>query len=141
MEIDVSGIPAHELLKALHGAAVPCGLGFLHDRSDPIEDAVWVELAKRPYHDYVFGRQLKVKIGCDTLDTRLYDRDQGSGTGARVVAQLRERFPVPASSFLPAAPAYKCSDPECPGLTYRAEDIRHPFCAASEHQGALEGKA
>jgi len=42
-----------------------------------------------PY-EYVRDRVLKVELSGDDMDERFYDRDNGEGKAARVIAHLRE---------------------------------------------------
>jgi hypothetical protein len=37
------------------------------------------------YFDYLNGRMIKVNLGQDNLDLRLYDRDNGPGAGMMVI--------------------------------------------------------
>lgn len=100
--IDIKGIDKAELLAALVNSARPLGMGFLHDDGKPMtkeEAQGWVDSGRAHdhpglsrqglYFDYVKGRPIKSNIGGDELDPRLYDRDQGQGAAARVVASLR----------------------------------------------------
>jgi hypothetical protein len=112
-KIDIKGIDKAELLAALHNGTRPLGMGFLHARGPmtaddarpylesgddhaaafkKLEAAGGIVLRKRLYFDYLCGRPLKVDIGGDELDPRLYDRDAGTGRCARVVASLRARI-------------------------------------------------
>jgi len=107
-KIDIKGIDKAELLAALHNGTRPLGLGFLHARPDMTAEDARPYLAAgddttrmfgkvpRLYFDYLCGRPLKVDIGGDELDPRLYDRDAGQGRAAEVVAKLRERLNVAA---------------------------------------------
>lgn len=93
--INVSGISPAKLLAALYNNSVPVGFGILQAQHSPMTD----EQAEREfntrarngraYFDYLHGRVMKVEIGGDELDPRLYDRDLGQGAAARVVASLR----------------------------------------------------
>lgn len=94
--IDIRGIDKATLLAALVNAAKPAGRGRLHDDGKPMtrEEAVaWIvevgRFGPELYFDYVKGRPIKVYLERDTLEERLYDRDQGEGAAARVVAALR----------------------------------------------------
>lgn len=100
MVIDVSGIDPMVLLEALYERAIPQGLGLLHARpSGGLPDDVRVTLRNdldhaalegRPvYFDWLIGRPMKVTIDGRTLDPWLYDRDNGAGVAADVVAALR----------------------------------------------------
>lgn len=101
--IDIKGIDKAELLAALVNAASPVGMGVFHDDGKPMTKA---EAQKRiddmqghDYpgipsmalsFDYVKGRPIKSNLSGDLFNPSLYDRDQGEGAAARVVAQLRE---------------------------------------------------
>jgi hypothetical protein len=47
------------------------------------------EPVKDKYFDYLYGRVMKVQMGGDSINTRLYDRDIGEGAGQRVIEELR----------------------------------------------------
>jgi hypothetical protein len=94
--IDVSGLNPAALLAALFNNSKPLGLGVFHDNGDEMtEDEAAQAIAERrnedglAYFDYLRGRVMKVEIGGESLDPRLYDRDLGNGAAARVVARLR----------------------------------------------------
>lgn len=106
-DIDIRGIDKAELLCALYNHAKPArGMGVLqHINGDlPIEEArelvskysryhggAYPAMPSRCYFDYLHGRALKVAVGGDRLAPGLYDRDNGQGMAARVVAKLRAR--------------------------------------------------
>lgn len=89
--IDISNMDPADVLRKLYNASKPQGLGFLSYKEEimTLEDArEW--LAKfpeghPPYFDYLNGRIMKVRIHGDTLDPRLYDRDNGAGAAARAL--------------------------------------------------------
>jgi hypothetical protein len=102
--IDIAGLDKAEVLAALVNGAKPLGMGRLHDDGRPMtkEDAqVWIDDGRthdtvdlprpRLSFDYVKGRPIKSNISGDSFDERLYDRDQGNGAAARVIAELRAR--------------------------------------------------
>lgn len=107
--IDISGLDKATLLAALYNNSQPMGMGWMQARSDlTVEEAQQV-LDERGddvtamfghvsgrggrkdsiYFDYLFGRPLKAEIGGDTFDSWGYDRDNGEGSAARIVAGLR----------------------------------------------------
>jgi hypothetical protein len=101
-KISIKGIDKAELLAALVNGAMPLGLGVLHAGAAPmtkVEAQEWIDEGRthdtvnipRDYlrFDYVKGRPIKSNLSGDELDPRLYDRDQGEGAAARVVASLR----------------------------------------------------
>ena len=95
--IDIKGIDKAALLAALHNAAVPQGMGWLHAGPDLTADQVRAEYEATPdtwrasfyFPDYYHGRPIKTDLRSDTMDPRLFDRDAGIGTAASVVAALR----------------------------------------------------
>jgi hypothetical protein len=91
-EIDLKGLDKAEVLAALYDRARPQGLGFLHFTPQPMtrEEATAL-LGKHTYFDYVKGRVMKVDLSNDTLNPRLYDRDNGDGSAADVIAGLRTK--------------------------------------------------
>jgi hypothetical protein len=95
--IDVAGIKPAALLAALYNNSIPLGMGVLHYEpgrmSEEEAERLIAERAEngRAYFDYLKGRVMKVEVGGDALDPRLYDRDLGAGAAARVVASLRPR--------------------------------------------------
>jgi hypothetical protein len=99
-EIDIKGIDKADLLAALYNSARQQGMGFLNSRGASsmtkdeaqkvLSDGGWLtNLPGRVYFDYLNGRVMKVDIGGDTLEPWLYDRDNGQGAAARVIADLR----------------------------------------------------
>lgn len=103
-EIDVSGLTRAHLLQALYNASLcPGGMArlayqpgdmHLNEAMRLVNEAEkHVQAGEDIYFDYVYGRILKVRLtGGDRLDPRLYDRDNGPGAAARVVARLREQM-------------------------------------------------
>lgn len=110
--INIEGIDKAELLAALFNNSRPMGMGFLQAHLGPQvmtkEDAEKVmnkgddhrrdfpeimARSNRPmlYFDYLFGRPLKVDLSNDEVREDLYDRDNGAGAFARIVAELRNK--------------------------------------------------
>lgn len=104
--IDITGYSKAAVLAALYNASHPLGMGFMHFDPEPMTEADAEAViadgddhaaalaaigAHRPslYFDYVKGRVMKVDIAGDTLDPRLYDRDNGDGAAARAIAAIR----------------------------------------------------
>ena len=91
--IDISKLDKAEVLAALYNASKQQGMGFLHARgqTEMTKDEAAAEIAARnsdePYFDYLHGRVMKVRLA-DTLETWLYDRDNGEGAAARALAPL-----------------------------------------------------
>jgi hypothetical protein len=91
MTISITGLDKAEVLMALYNRARPQRMGFLHYTPTPLakEEAQQL-LAGSNYFDYLNGRVMKVSLEGDELDPRLYDRDNGSGAAAEVIAELRK---------------------------------------------------
>jgi len=89
--INLKGMDKAEVLAALYNASHPLGMGFLHYDPKPMSVDEARELLKRQtYFDYLKGRVMKVDLSGDTLETWLYDRDNGQGAAAEVINSLRK---------------------------------------------------
>lgn len=92
--IDITGLDKAVILAALYNAAKPQGLGVLHYTPDDMTRAEAAKIVANTelqlYFDYIKGRVLKVDLSADMLDPRWYDRDNGAGATARVVASIRK---------------------------------------------------
>lgn len=94
--MDIKGIDKAELLAALYNASWQQGLGFLHSRGTAkmTKEQAQVEISlclDDLYFDYLHGRPLKIDLNGDTLETRLYNRDNGGeGAAEEIVYNLRD---------------------------------------------------
>ena len=89
--MDVQGQDKARILMALYnksGFTAPIAIAtgqarpdLTYERAQEIIEARGSNL----YFDYLHGRVIKVDIGRDFLDFRLYDRDNGAGAGERAV--------------------------------------------------------
>lgn len=88
-EISISGLDKAKVLQALYDRAKPQGMGFLQyvPGDMPYKDARALTSGKYLYFDYVAGRVMKVDLSKDTLDPRLYDRDNGDGAAERALRE------------------------------------------------------
>ncbi len=74
----------------MHETARVQGKGFLQAKELGVNlEEARILLKKQTYFDYLAGRVMKVEIDGDTLDTYLYDRDNGQGAGERIINALR----------------------------------------------------
>lgn len=114
--IDIKGIDKAELLAALYSRAQVLGLGALHAKPGDLTPEETAALVirhtdsrgdrTRIYFDYLHGRVMKVDIGGDTLDSRLYNRDNGDNMAEDIVAALRAKAPIPGQpTVTPPPPA------------------------------------
>lgn len=88
--IDISKLDKAEVLVALYNNSRQQGMGFLNPSGrEPLTKEQATELLKKTtYFDYLAGRVMKVELKGDTLDPRLYDRDNGTGAAASALEQL-----------------------------------------------------
>jgi hypothetical protein len=78
-----------QVLAALFNNARPQGMGFLSFKPEPMTAAQAAELLKaQTYFDYLQGRVMKVDLGGDSFDERLYDRDNGQGAAWAAVESI-----------------------------------------------------
>ena len=91
--INIKGFDKAELLCALFNNSKVQGLGFLQsiDRDLTIKDAKKIIFTQGLYFDYLHGKVMKVNLSGDTLDERLYDRDNGDGTAFKAISELRAK--------------------------------------------------
>ena len=96
--IDITGLDKAEVLAALFNASKQQGMGlFQASGRQPmsIEDArQYTSSESEQYYDYQLGRVMKIDLSRDQLDTRLYDRDNGEGAGARALEPLLSRLMI-----------------------------------------------
>ena len=89
--MDIRGLDKARVLKALYNASkltAPIAIALGHDRGNlTTEEARALMAMHPPYYDYLYGRVLKVHLGEDVsdLDLRLYDRDNGQGSGESAI--------------------------------------------------------
>ena len=88
--ISLEGLDKAEVLAALYNASTPQGMGFLQYDPVPMDkDEAASLLAECTYFDYLKGRVMKIDLGTDELDPRLYDRDNGNGAAALAIDSLQ----------------------------------------------------
>jgi len=100
MYVDIKGLDRGEIVAAFFNAAMPKGLGFVKVTDNQISakqgrallEAHKNERTGHTYFDYVEGRLLKLDFDeTDQLWVDLYDRDNGNGLGAEIIAELRRQ--------------------------------------------------
>ena len=79
--MNISKLDKAVVLAALYNHARPQGMGLTHYDPVPMtmDEAREILATGQTHFDYVKGRVMKVDLSKDFLDTRLYDRDNGSG--------------------------------------------------------------
>lgn len=89
--VDISGLDKAKVLAALYNAARPQGAGFIAYEPSPMTlDEARGLLKHGTYFDYVKGRVMKVDIGEDSFNPRLYDRDNGELAAQIAIQTLRQ---------------------------------------------------
>ena len=84
--INISKLDKAAVVKALYDNARCQGMGILHYRSEPLTlEQAHIALKAGTYFDYLHGRVMKVEVGKDSLNPRLYDRDNGEGAAYRAL--------------------------------------------------------
>ena len=88
--ISLIGLNKTKVLAGLYNAAKPLGMGYLQYDPSPMTPNEAKELLFQDddFH-YLKGRVMKVNLSGDTLDPRLYDRDNGEGAAKKVIDFLR----------------------------------------------------
>ncbi len=95
MLVNIKGLSKEAVLAALYNNSKPQGMGFLHFKPGDMspEEAKQIIGQRRDtghyFFDYLMGRVMKVDLGGDEVETRLYDRDLGDGAGEAAIAALR----------------------------------------------------
>ena len=98
-EIPHPDIPLNLLLMGLYNASKQQGMGLLSlaGKSDLTPDQAQAILDGTDnykgtyYFDYLNGRVLKIEIGGKTLNTKMYDRDNGENAVKNVITELYAR--------------------------------------------------
>ena len=90
-DINIEGLDKVELLIALYNNARTQGIGRapLRVEESMTRAQASILLMGRTYFDYIDGRVLKVDLSSNTLDSWLYDRDNGKGVAEKIIAKLR----------------------------------------------------
>lgn len=90
--IDLTGLNKAEVLAALYNASRPQGMGFLQYDPTPMATEEANQLLQgRTRFDYLKGRVMKIDLGGEELDPRLYNRDNGEGAAERVISALKSQ--------------------------------------------------
>lgn len=90
-KISIAGLDPADVLAALYNAARAQGMGLHHYKPEPMAAEEARELLEaRKYFDYLHGRVMKVRIEGDEPEPRLYDRDNGEGSAAAAIDELRK---------------------------------------------------
>ena len=93
--VDIKGLDKAELLAALYNNARTQGKGFFHGAASTASEMTKEDAQKfvdRGHldFDYLSGRTMKIDISGDTVETWLYDRDNGEGKAAEAIDAVRK---------------------------------------------------
>lgn len=89
MAINLNGANKAAVLAALYNASQPMGMGWLNATAAPMtQDEAEKLLKEQTYFDYLRGRVMKVDLSGDSLEERLYDRDNGHGAAYDAIRHL-----------------------------------------------------
>ncbi len=88
-KVDISGLDKIELVKALYDRAKVQGMGICQQHSGSLSDSEVSKALAKNYIDYLNGRVMKVDLSGDSLDTWLYNRDNGPEAAEIVIQKLR----------------------------------------------------
>lgn len=88
--IEISKLNKAEILATLYNHSKPQGMGLLHytPNSMTIKEAQVLLDEGQTYFDYLKGRVMKIDLSTNELETDLYDRDNGYGVCALIIATL-----------------------------------------------------
>jgi hypothetical protein len=93
MKIDISKMNKCEVVAKLFNNSKPIGMGFFQDYEPPMTNSEAEKVLDQVgdgYIDYCRGRVMKVDVSGNTLDPRLYDRDNGQGAALRALTNHKE---------------------------------------------------
>lgn len=89
--IDITGLDKVELLRRLHENQIVASFFTMMGQSAlPFDEKEAIKFIKNGYIDYFCGRAIKTDLSTDSISPRMYDRDAGTGTFARIVADMRK---------------------------------------------------
>ena len=95
--MNIQGLNKAEVLATLYNASKVQGMGFLQDDGKVMttKDAeiILKERGGNTYFDYLKGKVMKIDVGQDELDTRLYNRDNGKDAAERALSKLFQDSP------------------------------------------------
>lgn len=122
--IDIHDLNKASVLQALYNAAKPQGTGFIQYDPKPMnaQEAIAILKSGQTYFDYLKGRVMKVDLKSDSFDPWGYDRDNGEGTAAAVIDQIR-----------------KTGDANTPAIAKTHSD--HTFLSAIETESVLASES
>lgn len=89
MAISLIGKDKAKVLASLYNNSKPLGLGIRQYDPKPMTEEEANELLKeQTYFDYLKGRIMKVDLSGDSLETYLYNRDNGEGSAEAILASI-----------------------------------------------------
>lgn len=92
--VKIAGIPKVELLRALWNNMKPAAFFTMSGLPPPVFDTEHAEQVVTDYIDYFCGRCIKTDLSKDEVNPWSYDRDAGQHAFARIVSELRQKYPL-----------------------------------------------
>lgn len=90
--MNIKGLKTAEVLATLYNASKVQGMGFLQADGKVMTtedaEAILKEKEGDTYFDYLKGKVMKIDVGQEELNTRLYNRDNGEGAAERALSKL-----------------------------------------------------
>src|SRR5262249_49577479 len=89
-DCDIRGIDKADLVRALYRRARPRGDGWRrYNPSDSLSDAEVQAVLNDPDIYYLKGRVMKIDLTGNTVNTSLYNQENGIGRAEKIIADLR----------------------------------------------------
>ena len=90
--MNIKGLKTAEVLATLYNASKVQGMGFFQADGKVMTtedaEAILKEKEGDTYFDYLKGKVMKIDVGKEELNTRLYNRDNGEGAAERALSKL-----------------------------------------------------
>lgn len=88
--MNISYLSKAHVLAALYNGSRPLGMGMIQFDPKPmsVDEAQQILDTGKTYFDYLKGRVMKIDLGGDELDTRLYNRDNGGGAAETIIESI-----------------------------------------------------
>jgi len=87
--MDISKLSKAKVLAALYNGSKVQGMGIFQAKAGSMTEEEAEHLLKeQSYFDYLHGKVMKVDLSGDTLDTWLYNRDNGDGKAESIISSI-----------------------------------------------------
>jgi hypothetical protein len=97
----IGGMDRALILAALYNRAQVQGMGFLQAKpgSMTVREAREILSTGQTYFDYLYGRVMKINLNTNDTDTRMYNRNNGTGAAEKVMSDLRAIYQKTPEKF------------------------------------------